>query len=70
MKKIILILAVATLSLAGCNRKAGEAQVGDEEAGALEQPGSDSANKLTPADTPTTDGYKADSITQTYPIPR
>jgi len=56
------MVLVTTLSLSGCSRNAGEAS-------------SSSSGAATPdpnkeADTTRNDGYKADSITQTYPIPR
>lgn len=67
MKKIFLIAAVATLSLGSCNRNR-EAHANDDEDHTGSVGAAGHTNKET--DTTGTDGYKADSITQTYPIPR
>ena len=68
MKKIFLIIAIATLSLSSCSRNAGEAKVNDDDPNGSFGAAAPDPNKE--ADSTRNDGYKADSITQTYPIPR
>lgn len=72
MKTILLILATFIISLGSCSRNSGEAQVQDDEpTGAFGAAApADSVNVLNQPDSVRNDGYKADSITQTYPIPR
>jgi len=74
MKKIFLITVIATLALSSCSRNSGEAKVNDDDPngsfGAAAPDDRDSANNPNRADSAQNDGYKADSITQSYPIPR
>ena len=77
MKKILLIAVTASLILGSCGKKADQANANDEDptgsygAGAVSpDAGHDSLNNPSKADSLGTDGYKADSVTQTDPIPR
>jgi len=72
MKKILMIAVAATLALGSCTkREAREANAPeDDHTGSFGAAGHDSLNNPSNADSMRTDGYKADSVMQTYPIPR
>jgi len=71
MKKILWIAVVAALALSSCSKRAHQANTHDDDpTGSFGAAGHDSVNNPSKADSMRTDGYKADSVTQTYPIPR
>jgi len=75
MKKIAMMAVAATLALSSCNhRRAGDIEDQGDPTGSVgaasPEPGHDSLHNPSNADSMRTDGYKADSVTPTYPIPR